>query len=278
MDLDPSPSPPQLSFEDFDFDISYEEFQTVKSYVTSKLGLLTGSEYSSDTSRALQMGVDASPVPRANEAGYGSAFPTLEAKQETPEPSKFYTLDGIPGISEQEKMVLDQAMEFIVDLSDSGVNGHRVGTIVVIGDTQVLMENTSDSVPNPMRGYPAQMRSIFDRTFRQSLAQFCQFDGCIGMSQNGCVDFCGRLISHTKDLGEMPEEIMGRGARHQAGWAISKLVPGSLSIILSQDGDILVLKNGTVVSKIMRRQYTMKINMSPRTLFSFDDHSDLTLV
>jgi hypothetical protein len=275
MDLDPSPSPSQLSFEDFDFDMSYEDYKTVKSYVTSKLGLLTGSEYSSDTPRTLQMGADASPVPRANEAGYSGLPPSWEPAHET-SPSMFYTLDSIPGISEQERQVLDQAMDFMVDLSDNGVNGHRVGTILVIGDTQSLFDNTVDSVPNPLRGYSSQMRSIFDRTFRRSLAQFSQFDGCIGMSQNGCVDFCGRLISHTKDLGEMPEEIQGRGARHQAGWAISKLVPGSISIILSQDGDILVLKGGAVISKIVRRQYTTKINMSPRTIFSYDDHSEPT--
>jgi hypothetical protein len=68
----------------------------------------------------------------------------------------------------------------------------------------------------------------------------------------------------------VPEEIVGHGSRHQAGWAISKMIPDCISIVLSQDGDILIFENGRIIYRHTKRQYTTTVHINNRSIFSYE--------
>jgi DNA integrity scanning protein DisA with diadenylate cyclase activity len=169
--------------------------------------------------------------------------------------------------------VIEEGLRFLWDISVNMVNGHRVGAILVIGEIPELVNSSTGEIPNPLKGHPREARNIFKGTFRSSLAQFSQFDGFMGMDWDGCVEFCGRLIMVPRDLGKVPEELLCHGARHKAGWTITKLVPNCVSLVLSQDGDILVIMNGKILKKVLTMEMTEPVfhHYNSRSIESFFD-------
>jgi hypothetical protein len=228
----------------------YEEFKNIVEYVKNKVSLLKGNSLDNrDPFRHFVV------TPRGGDHKEKAVDLSLDNIKRGP--LETYNLDDVFDLKEIKQLghfkmsILKEGLKFLWDISVNLVNGHRVGAILVIGGIKQLEEHSTGEIPNPLKGHSRAARSIFKSTFRNSLAQFSLFDGFMGMDWDGCVEFCGRLIEVPGELGTGPKETWGHGARHKAGWAISKLVPESVSLVLSQDGEILVIINGKVLKKII---------------------------
>jgi len=243
------PSPSQFSFDDYDFSMAYDDFKNIREYVKSKVVMLQGNSFDQDRPEFFRDPRDLDP-PRKDISNLLPQEPPTDGL-ETRDLNDVFQVKEIKMLGSFKNSIINEVLEFMKDLSVKKVNGHRIGTIVVIGDINEMLSHSTGEIPNPLNGHPRKARNIFKGSFKNSLAQFSQFDGFTGMDWDGCVSFCGRLIEVPRNLGEVPEDIMWHGARHKAGWTITKLVPGCVSLVLSQDGEIQVIMDGKILKKII---------------------------
>jgi hypothetical protein len=273
--FDSGPSSSQFTIDDYDFSVAYSDYKQTRSYVASKVGFLKGNSMQEDPNQFHRQPDDFIPNSRSVRQFRGHDIAPNPDKIETTNLHEVFGVKEIKQLGSFRASILEEALRFLRDISENGVNGHRVGAIMVIGPIPDLVAHSTGEIPNPLKGHTRESRSIFKGSFKNSLAQFSQFDGFIGMDWDGCVEFCGRLIETPRELGTVPIEILGHGARHKAGWSISKLVPGCISLVLSQDGEILIIQDGTILKKVITMNVTERIvTYNSRSIESYLDNFD----
>lgn len=241
----------QFTIDDFEDNAAYGKNKKNHYFAASKVRLLRGRQFHEERPDLMRLHFDRNPAGCSQKKFERPTPPKIE----TTNSAEVFAVDELTELSEKQKKVLRSGLTFLETLSRRGVHGNKIGTILVIGNIDEIRQHSTDEIPNPLEGHPVEMRSIFDPMFIHSLTEFSQFDGGIGMDWNGNVDFCGRLFLVPENLGRVPLEIYGHGARHKAGWAVTRTVPGCISLVLSQDGEILVLMNGKVLKKIVTNDF-----------------------
>ncbi len=143
------------------------------------------------------------------------------------------------------KAVVDLALE----IAREGREGHRIGTIFVIGDTKKVASMCQPMNFNPFKGYPEPERDVRKKQVREQIKDIAQLEGAILIRKDGiAMHACMRIEA---PLDQSITLSMGLGTRHAAAARITKATH-SLAVTVSQSGGIVRLwQKGEVVMTIV---------------------------
>lgn len=142
-------------------------------------------------------------------------------------------------------------LEVLVDLSlrigREGYEGRPVGTLIVVGDSTRVLEQSAPLTLNPFQGYSEQERNLFDQEVRSAVRTFAMLDGAFVVREDGVVLAAGRHIRVNMAPADLP---LGYGARHVAAAAVT-IQTEALAIAVSQSsGKVRVFDQGHLVLEL----------------------------
>jgi DNA integrity scanning protein DisA with diadenylate cyclase activity len=142
---------------------------------------------------------------------------------------------------------LRAVVDLAVEIGREGREGHPVGTMFVVGDTNKVLTMSRPMNFNPFRGYPAKEKDVRDRNVREQIKDIAQLEGGILIRRDGvAVAACMRIEAPDKGY----TLSMGLGTRHAAAAAISKSTRAIAITVSQSSGTVRLFQNGEVVLRI----------------------------
>lgn len=156
-------------------------------------------------------------------------------------------LERICSGTDVEPDVIDAVIRVAVEIAREGREGQAVGTSFVVGDTDLVLNNSRQFVLNPFQGHKEEDRQITDIGIRGNIKEFAQLDGAFIITGSGLVESAGRYITADMSQVKLPE---GLGSRHSSIAGIT-LVTKSIGIVVSQSGGLIsIFRDGKIIYPI----------------------------
>lgn len=143
--------------------------------------------------------------------------------------------------------VVERLLKLSIELAREGREGHPVGTLFVLGDTETVLRHSRPAVLNPFEGHPEKDRNILDDSLWETAKEFAQIDGAFVVRGDGVVIAAGRYVDTSGDL----QVQAGLGGRHLAAASITR-ASRAVAIVVSSSGTIRVFKGGRVIMVVGR--------------------------
>lgn len=150
---------------------------------------------------------------------------------------------------------LRRVVDLAVEIGREGREGHKVGTMFVVGQHRKVMEMSHEGVHDPFRGYPAKERMITNARVRESMKELSQIDGAFVISAEGVVIAAGRILDAAAEDLTLSK---GLGARHWAAAGISKATKAIAIAVSESTGTVRIFQDGCVVLRIEPMDQAMK--------------------
>lgn len=140
--------------------------------------------------------------------------------------------------------VMERVIAIATELSIEGREGHAIGTLFVLGDSEKVIGMSKPLVMNPFFGYKEEDRNILNPFMDETIKEFSQMDGCFIIRGNGVLESAGSLIHAPSEFHqELPS---GFGARHSAAASVS-LAANCVAILLSaSSGQVTIFRKGAM--------------------------------
>ena len=146
------------------------------------------------------------------------------------------------------KRIPVELMELIIQLAfqiaREGREGAHVGSLLVVGDTEAVMENSRPRIINPFQGHPEREREIWSMANWHTIKAYAQLDGATLIDEKGVAQAAGRYLSYTWEVYLQG----GLGGRHIAAASISRTTK-AIALVVSSSSVIRVFKDGTEIYK-----------------------------
>lgn len=137
--------------------------------------------------------------------------------------------------------VMRAALKVAFDISLTGREGKKIGTALIIGDTEEVLKRSHQMILNPYAGHEEAQRNILDRKNWESVKEFAQLDGVFVVDDTGIIQAAGRYLDVD---GKNVDIEKGLGGRHVSAAAISRDTV-AISITVSESGGVLrIYKDG----------------------------------
>ncbi len=145
--------------------------------------------------------------------------------------------------------VFNAVLNLAVELAQEGREGRPIGTIFVLGDSEMVLQFSRQAVLNPFAGYPEESLSIMSAEMKETIREFASLDGAFVIRGDGTLVAAGRQLSAgAMDL-ELPQ---GMGARHQAAAAISSVTKAVALVISESSGTVTIFHQGRIVASLVK--------------------------
>ena len=143
--------------------------------------------------------------------------------------------------------VVERLLKLALELAREGREGHPVGTLFVLGDSDTVLRHSRPAVLNPFEGHPEKDRNILDDALWETAKEFAQVDGAFIVRGDGVVLSAGRYVDTEGQL----EVQAGLGGRHLAAASITR-ASRAIAIVVSSSGTIRVFKDGRAIMVVGR--------------------------
>lgn len=143
--------------------------------------------------------------------------------------------------------VFNGVLNLAVELAQEGREGRPIGTILVLGDHEKVLQFSSQSVLNPFAGYPEDDLSILDQVMKETVREFSSLDGAFIVRGDGVLLAAGRHIQATSASPELPQ---GMGARHHAAAGITAVTEAVAMAISESSGSVTVFQKGKIIASL----------------------------
>ena len=143
--------------------------------------------------------------------------------------------------------VVERLLKLSLELAREGREGHPVGTLFVLGDTDTVLRHSRPAVLNPFEGHAEKDRNILDDGLWETAKEFAQIDGAFIVRGDGVVVAAGRYV----DTEGGAAVQSGLGGRHLAAASITARSE-AVAIVVSSSGTIRLFKEGRVVMVVGR--------------------------
>jgi hypothetical protein len=140
--------------------------------------------------------------------------------------------------------VLRRIIAIALVIVRDGLEGKKIGTMFVIGDSEKVIKRSQSLILDPFKGYPLEVRSIHRKDMQDTIIKLSYIDGAFIISDDGHVVSAGRYIN-PKSFGKVSLEA---GTRHVTGAAITSET-NSVVVIVSSSGNIQVYTEGKLIKK-----------------------------
>jgi DNA integrity scanning protein DisA with diadenylate cyclase activity len=145
--------------------------------------------------------------------------------------------------------VFSEALNIVIELAAQGREGRKVGTILVLGDHERVLQLSRQMVINPFMGYSEEERNILNPDLIETIKEFSAIDGAFIIKDNGAIVTAGRHLNAAIESKDFPQ---GLGSRHIAAAGITD-VTNAIAIVLSEStGNVNVFKNGKLFVSILK--------------------------
>ncbi|HLC25218.1 MAG TPA: diadenylate cyclase [bacterium] len=145
--------------------------------------------------------------------------------------------------------VFETVLHLALELSCEGREGKPVGSILVIGDHEKVLQYSRQLVINPFQGYSDEERSIFNPQMEKTVKEFSTIDGAFIIRSDGVVLCAGRHLNAAYEGEDLPH---GLGSRHMAAAAITNVTDAAAIAISESTGTVTVFKGGKIFTEIER--------------------------
>jgi diadenylate cyclase len=162
-------------------------------------------------------------------------------------------IDTIGLGAEFNPQVVEALVSLAMAIGHEGFEGHPIGTIFVLGDSTVVMEQSKQLTINPFQGMSEADRNVLDPNIREAVKNFAVLDGAFVIREDGVVLAAGRYLQVGASADRKGVELpLGLGARHAAAAAIT-IETRAISISVSQSsGTVRVFKDGESVLELQQ--------------------------
>ncbi len=143
--------------------------------------------------------------------------------------------------------VLEAAFNLGTKIAKEGKEGFPAGALFIMGDMNKVLNNTTDSVRNPLQGSAEEELNIKDKDNWNTIKEFSMLDGALILDKFGNPVAAGRYVMFGDGFEKEVEE--GLGGRHLAASYISRSTE-AISLVVSSEGTIRVYKNGEKIYEV----------------------------
>jgi diadenylate cyclase len=149
------------------------------------------------------------------------------------------------------RQALEKVISVAIELSLEGREGHKVGTLFVLGDSDVALSHSRPLILDPLYGHPDELRPVDRPEMRETLKELAQLDGAFILSASGeALSACRIIDIPASDL-DFP---LGLGSRHFAAACITQATK-AVAVVLSKSSVIRVFHAGEIIGEILPGQW-----------------------
>jgi diadenylate cyclase len=143
--------------------------------------------------------------------------------------------------------LLEVLADLALRIGREGYEGRPVGTLIVVGDSTRVLEQSAPLTLNPFQGYSEQERNLFDQEVRSAVRTFAMLDGAFVVREDGVVLAAGRHIRVSAPPADLP---LGYGARHVAAAAVTVQTQAIAFAVSQSTGKVRVFDQGHLVLEL----------------------------
>jgi len=159
--------------------------------------------------------------------------------------------------------VFERTLALAAALASQGREGHPIGTIFVLGDSEKVLAQTESLVLNPFYGYPEEKRNILDVRLGETIKEFSSIDGAFIIRGDGVIMSAGAHLVSTLPLPKLPK---GLGTRHASAAGITNSTSAIAFCVSQSTGNLTVFKSGRLIAEI-----TKPAPLAPLSLISDEE-------
>ncbi|MFW6195892.1 MAG: DNA integrity scanning protein DisA nucleotide-binding domain protein [Thermoplasmatota archaeon] len=137
--------------------------------------------------------------------------------------------------------VLESAFNVSANIVREGKEGLPAGALLILGDSNKVINNTSESVRNPLEGCAKDDLNIKNEDNWNTIKEFSMLDGALVLDKFGNPIAAGRYVMFNNGNEGLIEE--GLGGRHLAASSITNQTR-AIAIVASSEGAIRIYKDG----------------------------------
>jgi DNA integrity scanning protein DisA with diadenylate cyclase activity len=138
-------------------------------------------------------------------------------------------------------------LEIALRLAREGREGTPIGTIFVLGEPSDLSPHLRQLILNPLKGHPADERSIYNPALLDTLRELAAMDGAFIVDRRGAVHSAGTYLDAPIGKGPLTP---GLGARHAAALAITAVAGATAVVISASSGTVSLYDQGETVLQL----------------------------
>ncbi len=146
------------------------------------------------------------------------------------------------------RYTLEEVVELAVELAREGREGHKIGTLFVVGDAESVLAQSRPLLLDPLHGHPRDLLHISRPEFRENVKELAQLDGAFVVDDKGTFVAACRFVD--VDLGSPANFMPGLGTRHAAAASITRAT-AAIAIVVSQSSVVRVYAGGEIRAEII---------------------------
>ena len=144
--------------------------------------------------------------------------------------------------------VFERLLTLASELGLEGREGRPVGTLFILGDSDLVLAQSRQLVINPFHGYPEAERNILDNRLEETIKEFSAIDGAFIIRGDGVILAAGRYLAPQGALNEpLPQ---GLGTRHEAAAGITVSTEAIALSVSQSTGTVSIFKRGRLMTDI----------------------------
>jgi diadenylate cyclase len=149
-----------------------------------------------------------------------------------------------PGINAHS---LAQIILLAVEIAREGREGHKVGTLFVVGDGEAVLQRSSCLILDPLYLHPDDAKQVNDPDMRETVKELAQLDGAFIVSGDGVFVSACRYLNGASTHVHLP---LGLGSRHMAAAAITQET-NAVAVVVSESSIVRVFAEGELIAEII---------------------------
>jgi DNA integrity scanning protein DisA with diadenylate cyclase activity len=125
--------------------------------------------------------------------------------------------------------------------------GKRIGALFTLGDSDKVLEDARQLVPNPFFGHADDTRRLTSPDIHEALVELAKLDGAFVVRGDGLIQTAGTFLTAPHIEADLP---LGLGARHAIAAAVTKRTMATAVVVSATDGNVRVFSEGKMVLQI----------------------------
>jgi DNA integrity scanning protein DisA with diadenylate cyclase activity/mannitol/fructose-specific phosphotransferase system IIA component (Ntr-type) len=143
--------------------------------------------------------------------------------------------------------VIERVLAIATELAVEGREGHPVGCLFALGNTEAISEFTKPLILNPFYGYKDEDRNILNPFMDETVKELSSIDGAFIIRGDGVLVSAGSLIHAPDYTHELPS---GLGSRHAAAASITQAVDCLCIVVSGSTGQVALFRRGKMLPLI----------------------------
>lgn len=149
---------------------------------------------------------------------------------------------------------LEQVILLAVELAREGREGRKVGTLMVVSDSEAVLDRSRPLILDPLWGHADVNKRISDPDMRETAKELSQLDGAFVISDGGVFLSACRYINASSAGIELP---LGLGSKHMAAASITKETL-AVAIVVSESSVVRIFDDGEIVAEIIPELWLLR--------------------